>query len=52
MAEPPLAPGVTQATIYLRDGATGTFVPLVTKGTPHRARASVVMSISWRRRRT
>jgi hypothetical protein len=29
-AEPPLAPGVTQATIYLRDNATGNYVPLVT----------------------
>ena len=28
-AEPPLAPGVTQATIYLRDDTTGTFLPLV-----------------------
>jgi phosphodiesterase/alkaline phosphatase D-like protein len=30
-AEPPLAPGVTQATIYLRDNATGTYLPLVTE---------------------
>ena len=30
-AEPPLAPGVTQATMYLRDNATGTFLPLVTE---------------------
>ncbi len=29
-AEPPLAPGVTQATMYLRDNATGGFLPLVT----------------------
>jgi hypothetical protein len=29
-AEPPLAPGVTEATPYLRDNATGTFLPLVT----------------------
>ncbi len=28
-AEPPLAPGVTQATIYLRDNATQTYLPLV-----------------------
>jgi hypothetical protein len=28
---PPLAPGVTQATPYLRDNATGTFLPLVTE---------------------
>jgi len=28
--EPPLAPGVTQATMYLRDNASGTFLPLVT----------------------
>jgi hypothetical protein len=31
MAEPPLAPGVTQATMYLRENATGTFLPLVTE---------------------
>jgi hypothetical protein len=30
-AEPPLAPGVTQATIYLRDNMTGTYLPLVTE---------------------
>jgi hypothetical protein len=30
-AEPPLAPGVTQATMYLRDDATGTYLPLVTE---------------------
>ena len=30
-AEPPLAPGVTQATMYLRDNATGTYLPLVTE---------------------
>ncbi len=30
-AEPPLAPGVKQATMYLRDDATGTFLPLVTE---------------------
>ncbi len=29
--EPPLAPGVTQATLYLRDNASGTFQPLVTE---------------------
>ena len=29
-AEPPLAPGVTQATMYLRDNASGTYAPLVT----------------------
>lgn len=29
--EPPLAPGVTQATPYLRDNALGTFLPLVTE---------------------
>ena len=28
-AEPPLAPGVTQATIYLRDNASATFLPVV-----------------------
>jgi hypothetical protein len=28
--QPPLAPGVTQATPYLRDNAAGTFLPLVT----------------------
>jgi hypothetical protein len=28
--EPPLAPGVTQATMYLRDNAIGTYLPLVT----------------------
>jgi phosphodiesterase/alkaline phosphatase D-like protein len=31
MAEPPLAPGVKQATPYLRDNASGTFLPLVTE---------------------
>ena len=30
-AEPPLAPGVTQATMYLRDNAAGTYLPLVTE---------------------
>jgi len=30
-AEPPLAPGVEQATIYLRDAAAGTFLPLVSE---------------------
>ena len=30
-AEPPLALGVTQATIYLRDDATGAYLPLVTE---------------------
>ncbi len=30
LAEPPLAPGVTQATMYLRDNLTGTYLPLVT----------------------
>jgi NHL repeat len=30
-AEPPLAEGVTQATIYLRDNATGTYLPVVTE---------------------
>ena len=29
---PPLAPGVTQGTMYLRDDATGTYLPLVTEG--------------------
>ena len=29
--EPPLAPGVTQATPYLRDSLLGTFLPLVTE---------------------
>ena len=29
--EPPLAPGVTQKTIYLRDDASGTYLPLVTE---------------------
>ena len=29
-AEPPLAPGVTQSTIYLRDDTGGTYLPLVT----------------------
>jgi hypothetical protein len=29
--EPPLAQGVTQATMYLRDNATGTYLPLVTE---------------------
>jgi hypothetical protein len=29
-ARPPLAPGVTQKTMYLRDNATGTYLPLVT----------------------
>jgi hypothetical protein len=31
LAEPPLAPGVKQATPYVRDDASGTFVPLVTE---------------------
>ncbi len=31
LAEPPLAPGVVQATVYLRDNATGTYLPLVTE---------------------
>jgi DNA-binding beta-propeller fold protein YncE len=31
-AEPPLAPGVTQATMYLRDDTSGTYLPLVTEG--------------------
>ena len=30
-AEPPLAPGVAQATIYLRDDAVGSYLPLVTE---------------------
>jgi hypothetical protein len=30
-AEPPLVPGVTQATIYLRDSASGTYLPLVSE---------------------
>jgi sugar lactone lactonase YvrE len=30
-AEPPLAPGVTQATPYLRDNVAGTYLPLVTE---------------------
>ncbi len=30
-AEPPLAPGVKQATMYVRDNATGTYLPLVTE---------------------
>ena len=30
-AEPPLAPGVVQATMYLRDDAAGTYLPLVTE---------------------
>jgi len=30
-AEPPLAEGVKQATMYLRDNATGTYLPLVTE---------------------
>jgi DNA-binding beta-propeller fold protein YncE len=30
-AEPPLAPGVVQATMYLRDDATGSYLPLVTE---------------------
>jgi DNA-binding beta-propeller fold protein YncE len=30
-AEPPLAPGVTQKTMYLRDNTTGTYLPLVTE---------------------
>ena len=29
--EPPLAPGVTQATMYLRDNASGTYLPLVSE---------------------
>ncbi len=31
LAEPPLAPGVTQGTMYLRDNAAGTYLPLVTE---------------------
>ena len=30
-AEPPLAPGVTKSTIYLRDNATGAYLPLVSE---------------------
>ena len=30
-AEPPLAEGVTQATLYMRDNAAGTYLPLVTE---------------------
>ncbi len=30
-AEPPLAPGVTQATMYVRNDVAGTYVPLVTE---------------------
>jgi hypothetical protein len=30
-AEPPLAPGVTQATMYLRDNAAGSYLPLVSE---------------------
>jgi NHL repeat len=30
-AEPPLAEGVTQATIYLRDNTTGTYLPVVSE---------------------
>jgi phosphodiesterase/alkaline phosphatase D-like protein len=30
-ASPPLAPGVTQATMYLRDNATGAYLPLVSE---------------------
>jgi phosphodiesterase/alkaline phosphatase D-like protein len=30
-AEPPLAPGVTQATIYLRESSTGAYLPLVSE---------------------
>ncbi len=30
-AEPPLAPGVTQATIYVRNDGNGTYLPLVTE---------------------
>ncbi len=30
-ASPPLAPGVVQATPYLRDNTTGTYIPLVTE---------------------
>jgi hypothetical protein len=29
--EPPLAPGVTQKTMYVRDNASGTYLPLVTQ---------------------
>jgi phosphodiesterase/alkaline phosphatase D-like protein len=29
--EPPLAPGVTQPTMYLRDNATGTYLPLISE---------------------
>ncbi len=31
-SEPPLAPGATQTTIYLRDDESGSFTPLVTEG--------------------
>jgi hypothetical protein len=31
LAQPPLAPGVTQATPYIRDDTDGTFTPLVTE---------------------
>ena len=31
-AEPPLVPEVTQATMYLRDDATGAYLPVVTEG--------------------
>ena len=31
LAEPPLAPGVKQATMYLRDNTTGTYLALVTE---------------------
>jgi hypothetical protein len=31
LAEPPLAPEVTQATMYVRNDATGTYLPLVTE---------------------
>ena len=31
LAEPPLAAGVVQATMYLRDNGTGTYLPLVTE---------------------
>ena len=31
LAEPPLAAGATQSTMYLRDDATGAYVPLVTE---------------------
>ena len=30
-AEPPLVPGVKQATMYVRDDATGTYLPLVSE---------------------